>query len=529
MPAKQPRKRAKQPLGGADRVVAFLEGLTIPAGFGAGTPFKVRPWQRAILEGIYDPVDAHGRRIVRNALITLPRKNGKTGLAAGLALYHLLADGEINGQVISAACDRNQAGLIYNACKSMVQADPDLAAHVNLIESQKRIVSYGSGSYFAAIAADATRAHGLSPSFAVLDEVAQWPKRDLYDALSTATGGREQPLLLTISTQSADPHSVMSELTEYGRKVNAGVIEDPSFAAFVFEALKDADAWSEATWRAANPALGDFRSLDEFRVAAARAKRIPAQESAFRLYYLNQPVEADTRFVSGADWDACDTPVDLDAFDGRPCWGGLDLSSTQDLTSLVLVFPSDDAPDTYDVLCWFWTAGDTIVDRGDRDRVPYALWRDQGFIEAPPGRAIDKGAVVRTLGEVTARFDVRGIAYDRWGILELQRRLADEGIDVLLTPWGQGFRDMAPAVDALEISILNRRLRHGGHPVLRWNAANAAVEQDAAGNRKLSKAKATGRIDGLVALAMALGLAGRSTEATSSIYLRDRPDGLLFI
>jgi len=440
MPAKQPRKRARKPLGGAARVVAFLEGLTVPAGFGAGKPFRVRPWQRKILQGIYDPVDAHGRRIVRSVLISLPRKNGKTGLAAGLALYHLLADGELNGQVISAARDRNQSGLIYNASKAMVQADPDLAAHVNLIESQKRIVHYASGSYYVAIAADATRAHGLSPSFAGMDEMAQWPNRNLYDAISTATGGREQPLLLTISTQSADRHSVMSELTEYGRKVNAGVIDDPSFFAAIFEAPKESDPWAEATWRAANPALGDFRSLDECRIAAARAQRIPSEESIFRLFHLNQPVEADTRFVAASDWDACDEAVDLDALDGRPCWGGLDLSSTQDLTSLVLVFPDDDAPDTYDVLCWFWTAGDTIIDRGDRDRVPYALWRDQGFLNAPPGRAIDKGAVVHTLGEVTARFDVRGIAYDRWGILELQKRLADEGIEVPLTPWGQGFR-----------------------------------------------------------------------------------------
>lgn len=517
-------------MGGADRVCTFLEGLTVPAGFGAGQPFRVRPWQRRILEGIYGPTDANGRRIVRTALISLPRKNGKTGLAAGLALYHLLADGELNGQVIAAACDRNQAGLIYGAARAMVEADRDLAALVNMVESQKRIVHYGSGSYLATIAADAARAHGLGPSFVICDEVAQWPKRDLFDALSTSMGGREQPLMIVISTQSADPHSVMTELTDYGRKCAAGVIDDPSFAAFIFEAPRDADPWDEATWHAANPALGDFRSLDEFRVAAARAKRIPAQEAAFRTFYLNQPAEADNRFVSGVDWDTCAGDLDLDALEGRPCWGGLDLSSTQDLTALVLVFPDDEDPTGFDVVPFFWTAGDTLQDRGDRDRVPYALWRDQGYLQAPPGRVIDKGAVARTIGEVMPRFDVRGIAFDRWGIESLKQHLAGLGIDAPLVPWGQGFKDMSPAVDAVESVILNARLRHGGHPVLRWNASNAAIEMDATGARKFTKPKSTGRIDGLVALAMALGLYERTGEATgASVYERHRPEGLLFV
>lgn len=524
------RTPKRKQLDAVHRVISFLERLTVPSGFGAGTPLRVRPWQRGIIEGIYGPRDAHGRRRVRTALISLPRKNGKTQLAAGLALYHLLADGELNGQCIAAACDRNQAGLIYGAARAMIEADDELAALVTRIESTKRLVHPASGSYFAAISADAARAHGLGPSFIVCDEVAQWPKRDLFDALSTSTGGREQPLMIVISTQSADPHNVMSELVDYGRKVNAGVIDDPTFAAFIYEAPLDADPWDEATWHLANPALGDFRSLDEMRTSAARARRIPAQEAAFRTFYLNQPVQADARFLSGVDWDACAGPVDIDALDGRPCWGGLDLGSTQDLTALVLVFPDDNDPQGFDVVPWFWTAADTLGDRGDRDRVPYGLWRDQGYLEATPGRVIDKGHVVRTLGEVMARFDVRGVAYDRWRIEELKKGLSDAGIDVPLMAWGQGFKDMSPAVDALETAVLSGRLRHGGHPVLRWNAANAALDTDPAGGRKLTKQKSIGRIDGLVALAMALGLHARSDEASAiSVYERERPAGFLFI
>lgn len=512
------------------RVVSFLERLTIPSGYGAGKPFRVRPWQRKIIEGIYGPRNADGKRRVRTAIVSIPRKNGKTGLAAALALYHLIGDGELNGQVICAATGINQASLLYNAARAMVEADPELAELVNRIESTKRLTHRASGSYLATIAADAARAHGLGPSFIVCDEVAQWPKRDLYDALATSTGGREQPLMLVISTQSPDPNNVMSELVDYGRKVNAGVIDDPSFAAFIFEAPADADWQNEAVWHTANPALGDFRSLDEMRTAAARAKRIPAQESAFRTYYLNQAVAADARFLSGADWDACAAPVDIEALEGRPCWGGLDLGSTQDLTSLVLVFPDDGDPVRFDVLPFFWTAADTMNDRGDRDRVPYSLWAQQGYIAATPGRIIDKGHVVRTLAEVAARYDLRGIAFDRWRIEELQKGLSAEGVDVPLVAWGQGFKDMGPAVGALETAVIAGRIRHGGHPVLRWNAANAAVEIDPAGNRKLTKQKSTGRIDGLVALAMALGLHSRTDDAsTRSVYERQRPEGLLFI
>jgi len=459
----------------------------------------------------------------------MPRKNGKTELAAALCLYHLLADGEVNGQVYSAAADKQQASIVFNVAAAMIRADPELVALVNVIDSVKRIVHYASGSYYQALSSDAKTKHGFNASAIICDELAQWPKRELYDVLTTATGARAQPLTLVISTQSSDPLHVMSELVEYGRKVEAGVFDDPAFHSTIYAAPLDADPWDEAVWHACNPALGDFRSIEEMRNFAAKAKRIPAAESAFRNLYLNQPVDADKRFLSSADWDACATPVDLDRLEGRPCYGGLDLSSVQDLTAYVLVFPSDDEPTVYDVLAWFWTAGDTLADRAERDKAPYGVWRDQGLLIAPPGRAIDRAFVAHTIAESLERFDVRTIAADRWQLAQLEKVLADEGVEAPIEGFGQGFRDMAPAVDALEAAILDARIRHGGHPVMRWCAANATVTTDPAGNRKLDKSRSTGRIDGLVALTMAIGIAERSLEPVLSPYERDRPEGFLII
>ena len=379
-------------MGRADRVIAFVENLTTTAGPAAGTPFRLRDWQKALIRGIYDPETEDGRRAVRQALISMPRKNGKTELCAALALYHLLADGEINGQVYSAAADRYQAALVYNAAVAMVRADAELSAFVNVIESVKRIVHYRSGSFFQALSADHRSKHGFNASAIIYDELAQAPNRNLYDVLTTSTAARAQPLTIVISTQSGDANHVMSELVDYGRKVTAGVIEDAGFFSAIYAAPDDADVWDEATWRACNPALGDFRSLDEMRAFAARARRIPSLELVFRSLYLNQPVDADRRFLASADWDAGAVPVDVEALDGRVCYGGLDLGSTQDLTALVLVFPDDgasgDGPPGYDLLCWFWTAEDALRERAERDRVPYPLWRDQGFLERrPAGRS----------------------------------------------------------------------------------------------------------------------------------------------
>lgn len=495
----------KPGLSRAERVIAFCETLKITSGMHAGRKLKLREWQRKIVKAIYS-TDADGRRLVRTALLSTPRKQGKSALAAALALAHLVGpESEPRGQVVSAAADRNQAALIFNELVAMIDAEPAFAERCNIVRHAKRIEDVETGSTYQALSSDAHRVHGLSASAVIADEIAQWRGRELYDALATSQGARAEPLLIAISTQSADPHSVMSELVRYGEQVNAGEIEDLTFHATIFTAPLEADPWDEATWRLANPALGDFRSIEDMRALAARAKRTPALEASFRLLFLNQPVDVTAALFAPADWMACAGAVDLEELRGRPCWGGLDLSSTTDMTALVLYFPDDHGA----VLAWFWLPDYQIADREARERVPYREWRDTGLVTFTTGRAIDRRAIVMKLAEIASDYDLQGLAFDRWRMADLRKLLDDEGIELPMVDFGQGFISMGPAVDALETELLAGRIRHGAHPVLRWQARNTVAEIDPAGARKPSKAKSTSRIDGIVSLAMAVGLHAR--------------------
>lgn len=510
---KRPRAWQLPGLSRAERVIAFVESLSITAGVHAGRKFILRPWQRAIIEAIYR-VDQDGRRIVRQALVTIPRKNGKTGLAAALALCHLVGpEAEPRGQVYSAASDRKQASLIFREMIAMIFGDATLSERIIIRQHEKTLTDITSGSTYEALSSDARKAHGLSPSFVCCDELAQWHGRDLYDNLATGTGARAEPLIVVISTKSPDPNHVMSELVRYGEQVRDGEIPDSTFHAVIYAADEKADPWSEETWHACNPALGDFRSLEEMRTAAEQAKRLPAREPAFRLLYLNQPIDAATRFLNAVDWRACAAEIDVAALHGKRCILGLDLSSTTDLTSLAAFFP-----DSGDLLTWFWSPADNLEEAERRDHVPYRLWARQKFLETTPGRAIDKAAVVRRMGEIAGDFKVEAVAYDRWGMNELRRIMADEGLRLELVEWGQGFKDMSPALAAFETVVLQAKLRHGSNPVLTWNVSNAVAVTDPAGGRKLAKDRSTGRIDGLQAACMAVGLAARTPPKKPSVY-----------
>ena len=333
------------------RVIDIVEMLTHTAGPAAGKPFILRDWQKRDLDKIYGPTYSGGRRKVRTALVTIPRKNGKTELAAGLAIYHLVGDSEKGAQVYSAAADRHQAALVFNAAATMIRSDPELSGILNIIESQKRIVHYESGSFYQAISSESRTKHGFNASCIIYDELAQAPNRHLWDVLTSSTGARAQPLTIIISTMSPDKYSIMYEQYDYAVKVRDGIIKDETFAPVIYQAPEDADIWDESVWHKCNPALGDFRSLEEMRVFAARAKRIPSAEAAFRNLYLNQMVDSEQRFFNSTDWMAGKLEIDLEALRGRKCWGGLDLSSTTDLTALILIFPMDDG--TIQTLCKF--------------------------------------------------------------------------------------------------------------------------------------------------------------------------------
>lgn len=499
----------------ADRAVAFINNLTHTKGKFAREPFNLRKWQTKIVRDLFKTNARTGLRQYRTALLMLPRKNGKSELAAAVALYGLLADNEIGAEVYSAAADRDQASLVFNVAAEMVRNDPELDAACEILESTKRILYRKTGSVYRAISSEAYTKHGFNASIVIADELHAWPNRELWDVLTTSMGARVQPLVFAISTAGYDRHSILFELYDHACKVRDGLVEDPTFLPILYEMAKDADWTDEREWHRCNPALGDFRSLEEMRVMAARAKSIPAQENTFRRLYLNQWTEQAERWIAMEAWDACRTVIDWDAFAGRPCFVGMDLSTTTDLSALVAVF-SDDDGDGFDVLAKFFVPGDNIRDRVKRDRVPYDEWARQGVITPTAGNIVDYAHIRATLQDWHRRYDVRAIVYDPWNATHLVTQLTeDDGFHCV--PMRQGYASLSAPTKALGAAIVSKQLRHDGHPVLRWNVSNAAIEQDPAGNLKLSKKVSTERIDGAVALVMAMDQMARRVD-TESIY-----------
>lgn len=526
--AKKPRKRKgavdwrDTSLPMPDRVIAFAEEMPITSGKLAGTPMRLREWQKEFIRAVYGPL-RDGMRLVRTALLSMPRKNGKTQISAVLALAHLCGPcAEMRGQVYSAASDRNQASLIFKEMMAVIDRVPWMAERLNVRSFNKLIEDDETGSTYEALSSDARKAHGLNPSFVVCDEVAQWRGRDLYDNLVSGMDAREQPLVVVIGTQAEDDENLMSELVDYAERVNSGEVVDETFHGVVYVAPADADPWAEKTWFACNPALDDFKSLTGMKTQADQARRIPARVGPFKNLHLNMRISADPRFIGRDDWEACGEPIDPVMLYGRPCFAGLDLSSTTDLTTAVLYFPEDGGA----VMPFFWLPKENIRLLEDTARVPYRSWSTDGLIELTPGRAVDYRYVVQRLAQAAGDYDLKGISYDRWRIKALERILVEEGIQLPLVEWGQGFKDMAPAVDALEAAVLDGKIRHGGNPILRWNCTNCVLELDAAGNRKLSKKRSREKIDGMVALAMAIGLAEREEVKPGFVF---DPDALMVL
>lgn len=499
-----------------ERVIKFIECLTVPSGIGEGELFKMRPFQSSFLSDVYGPQDDHGHRLVRRAVLSVGRKNGKSALIASLVLTHLVGPERVNnGEIYSAATEREQAALIYKVCSQIIRADPELRAILKMVDSTKTIVNYENGSFYRALSAEAGSKFGLNPTVVIYDELAQSRDRTLYDALDTSMGARQEPLFIAISTQSNDPLHILSQIIDDGLRG-----DDPTTVTHLYEVPEDADIFDEKQWSKANPALGDFRSIQDMRVMAERAQRMPSFEATFRNLYLNQRVDAKAPMIARAEWMACkDEKMELK--EGEEIYVALDLSSTTDLTAMVAL----SADETDRCKAFFWKPEDLIEEHERRDRVPYSLWVKKGIIHATPGRTIDHGYVAKQLAELSSNNKILGVAYDRWRIDDLKRELDDIGVNVWvdgkdtkiegglrLVPWGQGFKDMAPAVDALEVSILERKFKHDGNPCLTWNISNAISVTDPAGNRKLDKSKTRFRIDGAVAAVMARGL--KSRDAT---------------
>lgn len=482
-----------------ERVIRFIEThCIVPDGVLVGKPVELDDFQKKFILAIYD-----NPARTDTAILSIARKNAKTATIAFLVLAHLVGpEARLNSQIVSGAMSRDQAAQVYKLAAKCVSLSPSLRDIVRPVPSQKMLVGLPMNVEYQAISAEATTAHGGSPVLAIIDEAGQvkGPRSDFIDAVTTSQGAHFEPLLIYISTQAATDADFLSVAID-----DATRNKPPKTVCHVYEAPKEAALMDEAGWKAANPALGLFRSMDDMRKQAEKAARMPSFENTFRNLNLNQRVSTFSPFVSRDVWQSCGRePM---AFDGCDVWGGLDLSARTDLTSLVLV--AEEAGFVH-AHAYFWTPEEGLRERADRDRQPYDVWVREGFLRTTPGKTVDYEYVVADIAEILSGANCLGLAYDRWRIDVLRKEMERAGIELPLVEFGQGFKDMAPAVDNLEELLLNGRIAHGSHPVLTMCAANAAVIRDPAGNRKLDKAKATGRIDGMVALAMAIGARGKS-------------------
>jgi len=494
------------------RVIDFLEKyVRIPSGEHVGKPLKLAAFQKKFIRDVYD--NPHG---TRRAYLSIARKNGKTGLIAGLVLAHLVGpEATQNAQIVSGARSRDQASLVFDLASKMVQLSPELTALVRIVPSSKKLIGLRRNTEYQALAADGTTAHGLSPVLAILDEVGQvrGPQNDFFDAITTSQGAHSAPMLIAISTQAANDADLFSIWID-----DAELSKDPRIVCHLYAAPKDCAVTDRAAWKAANPALGLFRSLQDLKEQARQADRMPSASNTFRWLCLNQRIAGNSPFITRDVWESCAGAPDQEVFANYPVWAGLDLSARQDLTALVLA--AQDGDGMWHVRAHFWCPELGLNERTRRDRAPYDLWVQQGFLEATPGASVDYGFVAKRLGEIGADCDLQMVAYDRWRIDVLQKELDSQGIEIPLHPHGQGFKDMSPSLDTIEAALIGGKVLHGGNPILRWCATNAVATRDPANNRKLDKSKATGRIDGIVALAMAMGAAAKvaATDFGPSIY-----------
>ncbi|MFO7556766.1 MAG: terminase TerL endonuclease subunit, partial [Desulfobacterales bacterium] len=436
--------------------------------------------------------------------------NGKTALAAALALCHLLGpEAEPRGQVYSASADREQGAIIFREMEAIILRIPEFEQRCHIQSFHKRITDLETASEYHAMSSDCRKAMGLSPSFICYDELAQAKDRELFDNLVTGTGARKEPLAVIISTQSPDPNHIMSELVDYGLKIDEGTLpNDPTFHYTIYTAPEDADPWDEETWFQCNPALDDFRSLEEMKNFAETAQKIPAKENTFRNLYLNQRVDAAARWISSVDFDQC--VGDIPDLTGRECYGGLDLSSTQDLSALSLCFAPLEEGEPFYILGFAWCPSEAIQERSKRDRVPYDVWKRQGYIESTPGQVVDYGFILARIDELAKTFDLKAILFDRWGSTKIIQELETRGMTVI--EFGQGFASMSPPTKEIEKLILERKVRFPENPALRWCFSNVICESDAAGNLKPSKKRSKEKIDMVTASIMALDGAIRNQK-----------------
>lgn len=502
----------------ADFAVMFIESLCHTKGTWAGKKFELIDWQEQIIRDLFGTLKPNGYRQFNTAYVEIPKKQGKSELAAAVALLLCCGDGEERAEVYGCAADRQQATIVFDVAADMVRMCPALNKRVKILASQKRIIYTPTNSFYQVLSAEAYSKHGFNIHGVVFDELHTQPNRKLFDVMTKGSGdARMQPLYFLITTAGTDTNSICYETHQKAKDILDGRKIDPTFYPVIYGA-DESDDWTDPkVWRKANPSLDITVGIDKVEAACNSAKQNPGEENSFRQLRLNQWVKQAVRWMPMEKWDACAFTVDEDELEGRVCYGGLDLSSTTDITAFVLVFPPQDEDDKYIILPYFWVPEDTLDLRVRRDHVPYDVWERKGYLQITEGNVVHYGYIEKFIERLGERFNIREIAFDRWGAVQMVQNL--EGMGFTVVPFGQGFKDMSPPTKELMKLVLEQRIAHGGQPVLRWNMDNILIRTDPAGNIKADKEKSTEKIDGAVATIMALDRAIRcGNDAGESVY-----------
>lgn len=503
----------------ADYAMDFIRCLSHTKGTWAGKPFELIQWQEQIIRDVFGILKPNGYRQFNTAYIEIPKKMGKSELAAAVALLLTCGDGEERAEVYGCAADRGQASIVFEVAADMIRMCPALNKRCKILSATKRIIYLPTNSIYQVLSAEAYSKHGFNIHGVVFDELHTQPNRKLFDVMTKGSGdARMQPLYFLITTAGTDTKSICYETHQKAKDILEGRKIDPTFYPVIYGADDDDDWTDPKVWKKANPSLGITVGIDKVRAACESAKQNPAEENAFRQLRLNQWVKQSVRWMQMEKWDACKGVINENLLAGRVCYGGLDLSSTTDLTSFCLVFPPVTEGGSYNILPYFWVPEETLELRIRRDHVPYDLWEKQGFIQTTEGNVIHYEYIEKFIENLGERFNIREIAYDRWGATQISQDLESAGFSVV--PMGQGFASMSPPTKELMNLTLQKRIIHNGHPVLRWNMDNICIRTDPAGNIKADKAKSTEKIDGAIATIMALDRAIRcGNNNQESVYI----------
>jgi phage terminase large subunit-like protein len=494
----------------ADKAVEFFQRwLKHQKGEFAGRPLKLDKWQAdEIIRPIFGWKRKDGTRKIRTCYVEIPRKNGKTTLAAGVGIILTFADNEPGAEVYSAASDREQAAIAFDLAKSMVVSEPALQKRSEVF--RRSIVVSQTGSSYKVLSADSKNKHGFNAHGVIFDEFHAQPNRELYDVLHTSTGARRQPLEFIITTAGVyDPESIAWQLHSYAERVLSGEIDDPSFHAVIYGAPKEADYRDPKVWKAANPGMGISVKADYLAAEAKRAEEEPSYENTFRRLHLNQWTEQVTRWIKKEEWEACGGV--LPDLSGRPCFPALDLSTTTDISALSLDFPPQSDAEPHWLLTYFWCPENKVRKASLTDRVPYDAWVRDGYMEATPGDVIDYAFVRKRVGELSKKYKFGPFAYDPWNAMQLALQLSEED-GFTMVEHRQGFISMNEPSKEFERLVISKKIRHGNNPVMNWMISNVALKTDSAGNLKPDKERSTGRIDGVVAAVMSVGMAYRNAH-----------------